>query len=354
MTTVETESTAFADFFDGDLAPLVRRMTDRPRPAGGETDDDNRETRAMVWEGLVGLGALRTSDTVRLAELLGSVLYQGPLLDTLTARELFPDDLGEEPVALAVAAEPWSDRDGAVSARRAFVGFAAEVDHFVVGEVGVGGADVNGAGVGQADADGTDAGRADMNGADAGSAGTTGPRLALVRAGHPSITMRRHEETSRGETYRVEFEGTPAVARADSSAAWETALANARVRQAAYLVGLAQAALDHAVDHARTRRQFGRPIGKFQALSFRLSELSMHIDATRLLVHDRDAAAHAAANLAAASDLARTVTTRTMQIHGAAGMRSDNDAQLYYRWAAAESVRLGTPSRLRRESRETR
>jgi hypothetical protein len=43
-----------------------------------------------------------------------------------------------------------------------------------------------------------------------------------------------------------------------------------------------------------------------------------------------------------------------MQIHGAAGMRSDNDAQLYYRRAAAESVRLGTPSWLRDESRGSR
>ncbi|MFI9841002.1 acyl-CoA dehydrogenase family protein [Nonomuraea sp. NPDC051941] len=316
MTAVET--TAIADFFDEDLAPLVRRMADRPRAEGG--GDDSREIRAMVWEGLVGLGALRTSDTVRLAELLGSVLYQGPLLDTLTARELLGDDgLGQAPVALAVAAEPWSDQDGAISARRAFVGFAAEVDHFVVGGVD----DV------------------------------AGLRLALVRAGHPSITMRRYEETSRGEAYEVEFAGTPVAARAGSAAEWEAALAGARVRQAAYLVGLAQAALDHAVDHARTRRQFGQPIGKFQGPAFRLSELSMHIDATRLLVHDRDAAAHAAANLAAASDLARTVTTRTMQIHGAAGMRSDNDAQLYYRRAAAESVRLGTPSQLRRESRRT-
>ncbi|MFG6195439.1 acyl-CoA dehydrogenase family protein [Nonomuraea sp. JJY05] len=315
MTAVET--TAIADFFDDDLAPLVRRMADRPRSGDGGGDDDSREIRAMVWEGLVGLGALQASDTVRLAELLGSVLYQGPLLDTLTARELLRDDeIGQAPVALAVAAEPWSDQDGVISARRAFVGFAAEVDHFVVGGVD----------------------------------DTAGLRLALVRAGHPSITMRRYEETSRGEAYEVEFAGTPVAARAGSATEWEAALAGARVRQAAYLVGLAQAALDHAVDHAKARRQFGQPIGKFQGLAFRLSELSMHIDATRLLVHDRDAAAHAAANLAAASDLARTVTTRTMQIHGAAGMRSDNDAQLYYRRAAAESVRLGTPSQLRRES----
>ncbi|MEW1841654.1 hypothetical protein AB0392_27260, partial [Nonomuraea angiospora] len=99
MTAVET--TAIADFFDEDLAPLVRRMADRPRAEGG--GEDSREIRAMVWEGLVGLGALSASDTVRLAELLGSVLYQGPLLDTLTARELLPDhDLGQAPVALAV------------------------------------------------------------------------------------------------------------------------------------------------------------------------------------------------------------------------------------------------------------
>ncbi|WP_431908005.1 acyl-CoA dehydrogenase family protein [Nonomuraea jabiensis] len=312
-----TETTAIADFFDEDLAPIVRRMADRPRAEGGGGGDDSREIRAMVWEGLAGLGALHAADTVRLAELLGSVLYQGPLLDTLTARELLRDhDLGQAPVALAVADEPWSEQDGTISARRAFVGFAAEVDHFVVGGVD----DI------------------------------AGLRLALVRADHPSITMRRYEETSRGEAYAVEFAGTPVTAWAGSSTEWEAALANARVRQAAYLVGLAQAALDHAVDHAKTRRQFGQPIGKFQGLAFRLSELSMHIDATRLLVHDRDAAAHAAANLAAASDLARTVTTRTMQVHGAAGMRSDNDAQLYYRRAAAESVRLGTPSQLRRES----
>ncbi len=312
MTTGDT--TAIADFFDEDLAPLVRRMADRPRTEEG--DGDGPEIRAMVWEGLTGLGALHTADTVRLAELLGSVLYQGPLLDTLTARELLPDhDLGQAPVALAVAAEPWSVSNETISARRTFVGFAAEVEHFVVGGVD-----------------------------------DAGLRLALVRAGHPSITTRRYEETGRGEEYEVEFASTPVTAWAGSAAAWETALARARVRQAAYLVGLAQAALDHAVGHAKTRRQFGRPIGKFQSLAFRLSELSMHIDATRLLVHDRDAAAHAAADLAAASDLARTVTTRTMQIHGAAGMRADNDAQLYYRRAAVESVRLGTPFQLRRET----
>ncbi|MCR3750112.1 acyl-CoA dehydrogenase family protein [Lentzea californiensis] len=314
------DTAAIADFFDDELAPMVRRMADRPRTGEDSAESEAREIRKMVWQGLIGLDALDASDTAELAELLGSVLYQGPLLDTITARELLPDnDIGEAPVALAVTDEPWSVQDDRITARRAFVGFAAEVDHFLVGGVDGGGL-----------------------------------RLALVSAGHPSITMRRYEDTGRGEAYGVEFAGTPVTTCAGSSAEWEGALAKARVRQAAYLVGLAQAALDHAVDHAKTRRQFGQPIGKFQALAFRLSELSMHIDATRLLVRDRDAAAHAAANLAAASDLARTVTTQTMQIHGAAGMLTDNDAQLYYRRAAVEAVRLGTPSQLRRESSQTR
>ncbi|MCE7003038.1 hypothetical protein LWC34_09390 [Kibdelosporangium philippinense] len=305
-----------AEFFDEDLAPMVRRMADRPRN-GVDTDEDSREIRSMVWQGLVGLGALDGS--VELAELLGSVLYQGPMLDTLTARELFPkSEIGQTAVALAVSDDPWSAKDGLITARRTFVGFAAEVDFFVVG--------------------GTDTG---------------GMRLALVQAGDPSITMRRYEETGRGEEYEVEFTGTPVTETVYAATDWEKALANARVRQAAYLVGLAQAALDHAVGYAKKRRQFGQPIGKFQGLAFRLSEMSMHIDATRLLVHSSDAAAHAAANLAAAADLARTVTTKTMQINGAVGMQSDNDAQLYYRRAAVESVRLGTPAELRRESRST-
>ena len=240
MTAVET--TTIADFFDEDLAPLVRRMADRPRAEGGDSDHDSREIRAMVWQGLAGLGALdaagttagttadAAADTVRLAELLGSVLYQGPLLDTLTALELFGnDDIGQAPVALAVAAEPWSSgQDGAISARRAFVGFAAEVDYFVVG------------------------------GADTG-----GPRLALVRAGHPSITMRRYEETSRGEAYEVEFADTPVAAWAATG--WQAALANARVRQAAYLVGLAQAALDHAVVTPRRAASSASPSASSRA-----------------------------------------------------------------------------------------
>jgi alkylation response protein AidB-like acyl-CoA dehydrogenase len=50
-------------------------------------------------------------------------------------------------------------------------------------------------------------------------------------------------------------------------------------------VGAAQATLDEALDHAKTREQFGRPIGEFQALTHALADLQTEIDAARLLVY---------------------------------------------------------------------
>ncbi len=50
-------------------------------------------------------------------------------------------------------------------------------------------------------------------------------------------------------------------------------------------VGAAQATLDEALDHAKTRRQFGRPVGEFQALTHAFADLQTEIDAARLLVY---------------------------------------------------------------------
>ncbi|WP_432841889.1 acyl-CoA dehydrogenase family protein [Dactylosporangium sp. CA-092794] len=324
---------AFAEFLDAELAPLVRRMADRPRPAGPHEDDD-RAVRAMVWQGLAGIGLpTGQAELAGLAELLGSVLYQGPLLDTVAATELL-SRAGQvgligagESVALAIRAHGSADPaapahvlagPGTITARRSFVGFAAEADHLVV----------------------------------------VGDRTALVPRDHPTVTLRRYEETGRGELYDVRFAGTPVTAWIGDAGHWPPVLANARIRQAAYLVGLAQGALDGAVGYAKRRRQFGQPIGRFQALAFRLSELHIRIDAARLLTRAAARAADgggdvrlaAAQSLATAAELARAVTTAAMQINGAAGMTSDSDAQLYYRRAAIEALWLGSPTQLRAEA----
>src|SRR5437763_1874330 len=70
----------------------------------------------------------------------------------------------------------------------------------------------------------------------------------------------------------------------------------------AFAVGMAEAALDHAVAHARERRAFGRPIGDFQAVSHVLADMATRTRAARLLVYD---AARAYDNGAAAADITR-------------------------------------------------
>lgn len=280
---------SYRDFFDAELIPLVRRMADRGRPAA-QDETEQREIRAMMWQGLIGLRQ-SYGDLVEFAEFLGTIPYQGPLLDTLAAHELkAPADAS---YALVLGAGP---------AR-----FASEVDCLVlVGENGVG----------------------------------------VVRRDHPGVSLRRHEEIGRGELYEVTV-APGAVTEWLDAAQWPQVLTGARVRQAAYLIGLAQAALDLAVEYAKQRKQFGKPIGKFQALAFRLSELAMRVDAARLLTRAAADPLAAAQSLATAAELARTVTTAVMQVHGAVGLTQENDAQLFYRRAAVESVWLGTPTELR-------
>ncbi|MCB0940901.1 MAG: acyl-CoA/acyl-ACP dehydrogenase [Mycobacterium sp.] len=59
-----------------------------------------------------------------------------------------------------------------------------------------------------------------------------------------------------------------------------------RVIVGALALGQARRAFDDTLDYVRTRQQFGRPVGTFQALSHRLAELATEIECTRLLVHD--------------------------------------------------------------------
>jgi len=61
-------------------------------------------------------------------------------------------------------------------------------------------------------------------------------------------------------------------------------LDDGRVAISALAVGLAQGCLDHALDYAKTRKQFGRPIGSFQAIAHMLADLQTEVDAGRLLM----------------------------------------------------------------------
>jgi alkylation response protein AidB-like acyl-CoA dehydrogenase len=100
-----------------------------------------------------------------------------------------------------------------------------------------------------------------------------------------------------------------------------------RLGAATVALGLAQGAWERALAYAGERRQFGRPIGEFQGIRWKLADMSVKIDATRLLIHRAAARAghgfpdalEAAKAKTMAAEVAQEVTSQALQIHGAAG-----------------------------------
>ena len=100
-----------------------------------------------------------------------------------------------------------------------------------------------------------------------------------------------------------------------------------RLGAAAVALGLAQGAYERALAFVTERRQFGRPIGEFQGLRWKLSDMAITLDAARLLIHraaaragrDFPDALEAAKAKTFAAEMAQQVTSQALQLHGAAG-----------------------------------
>jgi len=143
------------------------------------------------------------------------------------------------------------------------------------------------------------------------------------------------------------WRGADLVARgAAGEAAWQAALDRLRLLDAAYLCGLASSALAMGLDYLRLRRQFGVPIGSFQALQHRAADLHIQREATRALLGEAVRAfgsprQHwaAAAVIRRAGATALRVTKENIQFHGAIGFADEHDAGLYLRRALALSAR---------------
>jgi hypothetical protein len=128
------------------------------------------------------------------------------------------------------------------------------------------------------------------------------------------------------------------------------ALDGGRLGIAACAVGLAQAALDLAASYAKERRQFGRPIGEFQGLSFLLADMATAVAAARALyldaarLRDRGGAFGPKAAMAKlfATDTAMRVTTDAVQVLGGYGYVQDFAAERYMREAKVLQIVEGT------------
>ncbi len=122
------------------------------------------------------------------------------------------------------------------------------------------------------------------------------------------------------------------------------------VAVSAELCGVARRAMEMSVEHARTRRQFGRPIGSYQAVSHRCADMLVQLESARSLTFsaawaidsgDPQAALAVSMAKAYASDAARSITASAIQVLGGIGFTWEHDAHLLFRRAKWGEVVLG-------------
>jgi alkylation response protein AidB-like acyl-CoA dehydrogenase len=149
--------------------------------------------------------------------------------------------------------------------------------------------------------------------------------------------------------YAVEFNNTPAELLGNTKDL-SKALDVATAAVSAEMVGGMQRALELAVAYAKTRKQFGKPIGIFQAVQHLCADMYLETESSRsaayyaawaLEENAPDAAASISVAKMYASDASRTVGNRGVQVHGGMGFTWENDIHLYYRRAKASETMLG-------------
>jgi alkylation response protein AidB-like acyl-CoA dehydrogenase len=122
---------------------------------------------------------------------------------------------------------------------------------------------------------------------------------------------------------------------------------------AAESVGAAQYCLELSVEYATVRRQFGRPIGSFQAVKHLCAEMLAQVELARAATEDAMLLADAGSPDSAVATAAAHITTsaalmfvakETIQVHGGIGFTWEHPAHLYFRRAKASQMLLGGPS----------
>jgi butyryl-CoA dehydrogenase len=129
-----------------------------------------------------------------------------------------------------------------------------------------------------------------------------------------------------------------------------SAVTNSRVTFAARALGVAQAALDASMDYANLRSAFGKKIGQFQAIQFKLADMATNLQAARLMTHQAawmsdqgmPIIKEAAMAKLFASERAVEITSEAVQIHGGYGYMMDAPIQRYWRDARMLTIAEGT------------
>lgn len=187
------------------------------------------------------------------------------------------------------------------------------------------------------------------------------PSLFVVASHSPSVRIEpmRTLDVVRGaaQVTLTDADATLVGEAGAGSRYLETATSFMRSALAAEQVGGLQRCLDMTVEYARTRKQFGRPIGSFQAVKHKCVDMLLKVELAHSLVVDacdsstRSAEAFALAAASAcsyATDAYRWVAAETIQVHGGIGFTWEHEAHLHLRRAHANAALHTSPRRMRR------
>ncbi|RUP04656.1 MAG: acyl-CoA dehydrogenase [Mycobacterium sp.] len=123
----------------------------------------------------------------------------------------------------------------------------------------------------------------------------------------------------------------------------------AAILLAAEQIGAAERCLDLTVEYAKSRVQFGRPIGSFQALKHRMADLYVVVSAARAVVDEACTApgpTNAATARLAATEALNTVAAEAIQLHGGIAITWEHDMHLYFKRAHGSTQLLASPREL--------
>ncbi|MFQ5667920.1 MAG: acyl-CoA dehydrogenase family protein [Candidatus Binatia bacterium] len=188
---------------------------------------------------------------------------------------------------------------------------------------------------------------------------SSGPAVSLflVPGGAPGVSvtpLRSIDQTRRPCEVRFRNVEVPASARlADEQQGWKVlsrVIDAACVLLAADSLGGAQRALEMSVEYAKTREQFGRPIGSFQAVKHIAAEMVSEIEPARSLVwyaayaydrRRREASRAASMAKARMSEVYTRTANRAVQIHGGIGFTWEHDMHLWFKRAKWNEAAFG-------------
>ena len=123
-----------------------------------------------------------------------------------------------------------------------------------------------------------------------------------------------------------------------------------RISIGSLALGIAKGSLEASIKYAKEREQFGKPIAKFQAISFKLADMATEIEASELLLHKAASLKNQGKRITKigamakmyASEVGVKVATEAIQIHGGYGYTKDFPVEKFYRDAKLNTIGEGT------------